>query len=443
MGRGKWLGVLLGALISVTLTGCLGQSDELYALPKQPDEYYELQKAIDLVLVPNASYSGPLTGANQQAVQLADLDGDGADEAVVFIKTPGERPLKVFIFDENKDGTYENTGIIEGDGSSFDAVEYAQLDGKPGLEILVGRQLSEQIPQSLCAYSYQNGVLTELMSTNYLEFTVVDLDRDDRKDVFLLRAPSEERVTVAELYRYVNDQMERAPEAYLSSGAKEIRRIVTGYVSQGVPAVFVASAYDADMIITDIFAYSGDTFRNVSTNAETGLSAQTVRSYNVYATDIDNDGLIELPSPVALPSQSGEHTYWVIDWFNLLPSGEKQVKMTTFHSYLNGWYLDLPALWYGELTVIRVEGEDGGYGYTFAKWNGREQEPEEIVTIYAFTGEDRVERANSDGRFLLAEKGETAYAAVFGTCSWAKQLSKEVFSTMFHFIRVDWNTGEI
>ena len=117
--------------------------------------------------------------------------------------------------------------------------------------------------------------------------------------------------------------------------------------------------------------------------------------------------------------------------------------MTTFHSYLNGWYMDLPALWNDKLTVIRVEGENGGYGYTFAKWNGREREPEEIVTIYAFTGEDRVERANSDGRFLLAEKGETAYAAAFGTCSWAKQLSQEVLSTMFHFIQVDWNTGEI
>ena len=445
MGRLKWMGVLMGALLSAALlTGCVGQStEELYALPKQPDEYYELQNAIDQLLTVNASYSGPLSGSNQQAVQLADLDGDAEDEAIVFIKTAGERPLKAYIFDETENGKYLNTGVIEGDGSAFDAVDYVQLDGEPGMEILLGRQLSEQITQSLCAYTYKDGHLTELMSTNYAEYTVVDLDGDDRRDVFVLRSPTEERAAVAELYRCVDGQMEREPEVQLSDGAKEIRRIVTGYVAQGIPAVFVASEYGENMIITDIFAFAGKDFRNISTNAETGLSAQTVRSYNVYASDIDSDGLIELPSPVALPSQSNEATYWVIDWYNLMPDGRRDVKTTTFHNYMSGWYLELPEHWHDHLTIMREEDSNGDRGYTFAKWNGREREPDAIVTIRAFAGEDRLERASADGNFLLAEKGEIAYAASLGDCAWAKQLTQEDLRAMFRFIEVDWNTGEI
>lgn len=445
MGRLKWMGVLMGALLSAALlTGCVGQStEELYALPKQPDEYYELQNAIDQLLTVNASYSGPLSGSNQQAVQLADLDGDAEDEAIVFIKTAGERPLKAYIFDETENGKYLNTGVIEGDGSAFDAVDYVQLDGEPGMEILLGRQLSEQITQSLCAYTYKDGHLTELMSTNYAEYTVVDLDGDDRRDVFVLRSPTEERAAVAELYRCVDGQMEREPEVQLSDGAKEIRRIVTGYVAQGIPAVFVASEYGENMIITDIFAFAGKDFRNISTNAETGLSAQTVRSYNVYASDIDSDGLIELPSPVALPSQSNEATYWVIDWYNLMPDGQRDVKTTTFHNYMSGWYLELPEHWHDHLTIMREEDSNGDRGYTFAKWNGREREPDAIVTIRAFAGEDRLERASADGNFLLAEKGEIAYAASLGDCAWAKQLTQEDLRAMFRFIEVDWNTGEI
>jgi len=445
MGRLKWMGVLMGALLSAALlTGCVGQStEELYALPKQPDEYYELQNAIDQLLTVNASYSGPLSGSNQQAVQLADLDGDAEDEAIVFIKTAGERPLKAYIFDETENGKYLNTGVIEGDGSAFDAVDYVQLDGEPGMEILLGRQLSEQITQSLCAYTYKDGHLTELMSTNYAEYTVADLDGDDRRDVFVLRSPTEERAAVAELYRCVDGQMEREPEVQLSDGAKEIRRIVTGYVAQGIPAVFVASEYGENMIITDIFAFAGKDFRNISTNAETGLSAQTVRSYNVYASDIDSDGLIELPSPVALPSQSNEATYWVIDWYNLMPDGRRDVKTTTFHNYMSGWYLELPEHWHDHLTIMREEDSNGDRGYTFAKWNGREQEPDAIVTIRAFAGEDRLERASADGNFLLAEKGEIAYAASLGDCAWAKQLTQEDLRAMFRFIEVDWNTGEI
>ncbi len=432
-------------LLMALCTGCVGRpADSFYALPQQPDEYYELQKAIDQVLVQDAAYSGPLTGSNQQAVQLADLDGDGQDEALVFVKTGGTKPLKTFIFDECGDGSFKNTAVIEGDGGAFDAVDYAQLDGKPGLEILVGRQLSEQISQSLGTYAYRDGRLVELMTANYVEFTVADLNGDDCRDVFVLRMEADGRTGVAELYRYENGQMVREPEAGLSAGAMQIKRIVTGYVSPGVPAVFVASAYGQEDIITDIFACTDGVFRNIAANTETGLSARTVRNYNVYASDIDYDGLVELPAPVALPStDSTEETHWVIDWFNLLPDGNQISKMTTYHCYQGGWYLDLPKDWYGQLTVSRRETDSKDHGYTFSKWNGRGWKMEDIFTIYAFSGEDRLTQASSNGCFLLAEKGETAFAAKFGDCSWAQELTQDDLRAMFHFIQVDWNSGEI
>ena len=144
-----------------------------------------------------------------------------------------------------------------------------------------------------------------------------------------------------------------------------------------------------------------------------------------------------------LPSDSGENTYWVIDWYNLEADGERTVKMTTFHSYLNGWYLDVPESWCGQLTVSREEDHEGNRGYIFSKWNGRNRKPEPIVTILAFTGDDRLNRAQENGRILLAEKGETAYAAVLGECALAQELSESDLYGMFHFIEVDWNTGEI
>ena len=444
MGRWKPVKALLGGLLLAALcSGCSVRSaDELYALPRQSDEYYDLQQAIDLVMPSGTSYAGPLTGSNQQAVQLADLDGDEEDEAIVFVKTSGEKPLKAYIFDRNGEA-YEKIDVIEGDGSDFDAVEYVQLDDKPGLEILLGRSLSDQILQSLSAYAYRDGRLVELMSTNYSEFKVVDLDGDDHKDVFVLRLEADERVGVAEIYRYQDGGMERHQEASLSSGAKQIKRILAGYVAQGVPAVFVASSYEEDTIITDIFAYVGQSLRNIAVNGEAGISAQTIRNYNVYATDIDEDGIIELPMPVALPSATaGEETYWMIDWYNLGADGEKKVKMTTYHNYAGSWYLILPDEWHDRISVSRSEEVAGVYGYTFSKWNGYDQEPEEIVTIYGFSGDDRLELAQQENRFLLAEKGEIAYAASLGTCDWAQALTHEDLTAMFHFIYLDWNSGE-
>lgn len=437
-----WLLIFVSLLLAL-LTGCSVRSvEKLYALPRQSDTYYDLQNAMDQVMVPGVSYSGPISGSNQQTVQLADVDGDGEDEALVFAKTSGERPLKIFVFDFQGD-SYENVAVIEGEGSAFDSVEYASLDDHPGLEIVVGRQLSDQIVQSLGVYSFRDGKMTELLSANYTEFRVVDLDGNEYKDLFLLRMETEERSGIAELYRYRNGVLERESEARLSSGAKQVKRIITGFVAQGVPAVFVACAYDADTIITDIFALVGNQFRNMAAGSEAGLSAQTVRSYNAYATDIDEDGIIELPMLVALPSTSAEEeTFWTIDWYSLKPEGGREVKLTTFHNYAASWYLILPEQWRGQLMVSREKTTETVPAYTFSRWYGYDRQPEEIMTIYTYTGEDRQELAQAEGKQLLAEKGDTVYSVCLGSNAWANSLTQENLSAMFHFIYLDWNSGE-
>ena len=70
--------LLLAVLvISLALTGCAMRTvDDLYSPPKRSEEYNDLQIAIDSVMA-DLQYCAPLSGENQQTVQMADLDGDG------------------------------------------------------------------------------------------------------------------------------------------------------------------------------------------------------------------------------------------------------------------------------------------------------------------------------------------------------------------------------
>ena len=100
MRRKKLALLSLAALFCLLLSGCFVKTvDELYTLPRHSDEYDNLQKAIDSVITADLQYSAPISGQNQQAIQLVDLDGDGEEEAVVFCKSNGDRPLKAYIFD--------------------------------------------------------------------------------------------------------------------------------------------------------------------------------------------------------------------------------------------------------------------------------------------------------------------------------------------------------
>lgn len=432
----------LGACVFL-LTGCFVKTvDELYTLPTHSDDYYDLQSAIDEVFESGTvSYSAPVSGANQQSVQLADLDGDGDDEAIAYLRTTGERPLCAYIFDKI-DGRYVNIAVIEGSGTAFASVEYAQLDGQDGMELIIGRKLSNQVLQAMSAYAVRDGRVVEIMSANYSEYTLVDLDGDGNRDIFLLRFDADERAGVAELYRSRDGQLERDPEASMSAGVECIKRIITGYLSSGVPAAFVASIYDADSIVTDVFAFRDGTFQNVTASG-TGLSVQTVRNYFVYAGDIDGDGLIELPQLETLPDAGeGGESYSAIRWYNLSLSGARTLKMTTWHCFSGGWFLQLPEEWDGRLTISRSDEVSGVRGYVFSQWDDGTRTAEPIVTIYAFSGEDRNQTAASDGRMVLAEKGDVTYAALLGSSTLARQLNQERLRQLFNFIHIDWNSGE-
>ena len=103
----------------------------MYALPKRSDDYNQLQSMIDSAMY-GMSYSAPRSGDNRQTVQMADLDGDGIDEYLIFAKGATEKPLQVIILKQNEKGQCRVFEIISSNGTAFEQVEYANLDENPG-----------------------------------------------------------------------------------------------------------------------------------------------------------------------------------------------------------------------------------------------------------------------------------------------------------------------
>ena len=120
----KKIGLLMLLVMALLLSGCAMRTvEEMYALPKRSEEYEELQSAIDTAMY-GLMYSSPRSGENQQTVQMADLDGDGIEEYLVFAKGASEKPLQVLIFSQQADGTVRTMETIGITGLDFEQVEY-------------------------------------------------------------------------------------------------------------------------------------------------------------------------------------------------------------------------------------------------------------------------------------------------------------------------------
>lgn len=437
----RWLSVASILSLAALLGGCvLEPAENLYAVPKQPESYYNLQSAIEEVMPAGAAYSPPTAGENQQAVQLNDLDGDGEDEALLYWKTEGETPLVLTVFDK-RNGQFEAVAEVRSAGNAFDQVAYVELDDRDGKEIVLGRQVSENVTQILSAYSLQGRELTELFSASYSEFTVASLSEGGEKGVFLLYQDADATNGTAEFYLWSDGQMVRQREAQMSAPVSAVRRILAGDMCKGVPAVFVASAYGEDSLVTDAFGFRNGSFVNFVRLDETDTEVKTVRDYYVYGCDIDRDGLMELPRLTAMreTEASGSKNQSLIHWYNLLPDGRTRDKLVTYHDYAGGWYAVIPERRTSALAVNQSAATGGGKLSTFLYLDGDSEQPLFTVITLPVAAAERL----SDGHWTtLLQKGDTVVAVRQESGAKQYALTIETLRDMINAIPVDWKTGE-
>lgn len=433
-----WLCLLLAAIL--LLSGCAMRTvDMMYRVPKRSEEYAQLQSAIDRAMA-GLEYCAPTSGENQQTVQMADLNGDGISEYLLFAKGSTENPLHILIFRQVGE-EYELMTTMESRGSAFEQVEYVDIDDQPGLEIVVGRRLSDQIQGAVSIYSFAEAEPRQLLSTGYSKFLTCDLDNDGRSELMVLgNGETDADNGIAVQYSFRAGSLERSAEVDLSEPADCIKRIMVSKLHGGTPAVYVASSADGSAIVTDIFAMKDGTFTNISFSNESGTSVQTLRNYYVYADDIDDDGILELPSLITMYQLSrvgSDEAQYLIRWFAMDPDGREVDKMYTFHNFQGGWYIQLNDDWASHVSVEQIEN-----GYRFFIWNSAYTRSEEIASIYALTGTDRDEQALADERFTLYRAEGVVYAAKLTPEAEAYGITQDSMISAFHLIQRDWKTGE-
>ena len=439
---GKYNRIFCLVLAAVLLlSGCSMRSVEaLYCLPKRSESYLDLQSVMDDNME-GLSFCAPLTGENRQTVQTADLSGDGRDEYLLFAKGSEDMSLQILVFSQTDRG-FALWQTITGKGSSFDLVEYVQMDGNAGLELVVGWQLSDRVMRSVAVYSFADNEIRQLVSTQYTKILTSDLDENGQGELLVLRPGlTEDSNGIAELYSVKNGAMERSKETPLSASAHSLKRIITGNLHGGIPAIFVGSNPGEDTIITDVFAVVGGTFTNVSLSGESGTSVQTLRNYYVYADDIDNDGEVELPDLITMiPVDTTKNAVQqhLIRWYAMASDGSKAEKAFTFHNFVDGWYMELQAQWASKISVVQE-----GNTYRFYWWNEDNTEAQKVFTVYALSGQDREAQAVVENRFVIHKTESVIYAARMEVASGILALSQENLIQSFHPIHYGWNSGEI
>ena len=436
-----WKRFLLAMTVMVLglMSGCtMRPVDQMYCLPKRPAAYNNLQAVMDEAMA-GKEYCAPLTGENLQTVQMVDLDGDGEREYLLFAKSESQKVLQILVF-RHEDGKYALSDTVECNGSAFDQVEYAQMDGRGGMELVIGCKLSDQLPRSVCVYTCVDAEIKQVATANYTKFLTCDLNDDMLTELMVFRSgQSNGDKGIAELYSMASGSMVRFNDVSMSGSADSLKHIAVGMLGSGAQAVFADCAVEGQGIVTDVYTVVDGVFTNLPFSAETATSHRTLREKVIYVEDVDGDGEIELPAlmDMKLPD-TGELTgdCALIRWYTLDKGGSETDKLYTYHDFAGGWYMELGDEWADRICVVQ-----DGDTYGFYLWNRMLSQPQRIFTVYAFSGQNREELALMENRFILQREKNTVYAAHLEVASGNMNLSREALIQGFHKIRQEWKTG--
>ena len=417
-------------LAAVLLSGCYSTGIDQYFSPPQPsEEYLQLQELIDKELSSGSEYAAPTRGSFRQSVQFTDLDGDGMEEALVFLRgADGTPKINIYLSVNNE---YRKVLTLDGEGRSIGSVDFADLDTDGRTDLIVAWQLTGSM-SLLSVYSLENWSGELLLSTDSTEYLTGDLNSDGREEILVLRNVST-GTYMADMYTLRPDREPQAASAALSSGIYGLQRLRMVTLADGSPALLAESLLDNGDLVTDVLSWREGSLVNLTLNRSTGIS-ETRRSYSlVYAQDIDGDGVVEIPHPQQLYSQGGE-LFWSVAWYKYDAFGRAGLDMTTYHCVTDGWYLELPDGWATGLTVRRVDDVPGERAVILSRL-GTDGSVHDLVAIYTITGENRIDRARLEGRFLLQEESSTVFAGQVMDNS----VDPAAIESRFHRIYSDWS----
>lgn len=399
------------ACLLLLLGGCEFKSgDKLLQVPKPSKTYEALQKQLSAITEQGAIAVAPQSGQNRTTVKLEDLDNDGVEEAIAFFceaKNPDR--FHVYVFQKEGD-RYATRGHVTGTGVQIASVSFPTLlpTGEKGI-VLSWKLGGDSVSTGMTVCSFTDGELNTLLETTYQSFITCDLDGDGADDIILLTTDPSGRRS-AQLYSYSRGKLELKGETTLAPEVQTVVSLKTGNLRGYQKAVFAEGKLEQGTgLMTDILICSGDGFRNIALEGEDAADSGTYRPVSVPATDVNGDGLTEVPRAAAMPGTSASDAVYMLDWY-AYSAGDNPVRVsTTYQNVSENWQFVLTDAWRGQVTVAKGTSE-GMSTTTFLEYHDSGKSTP-LLTIYRLTGDMRNYYASRDSMIELARTKNEIFAA--------------------------------
>lgn len=409
--------IVTAVLLSFVFSGCAvipADISELERPPKLTGEQQAIENALESKVGNKFTLKYPLNGDYRSAFVLKDLNHDGNNEALAFY-SPSNGTAGPHIALLNKSGgKWKFETDIGSDGSEIDCIAFGDFEGKGSEDLAVGWRSFNSTDLTLMVYSKKSD--NSYAKTNLGSFTKIktlDMDGDKKPDILLLKLDSNEKLASARLISYKNGKLSEIARAPLDSTVTSYAGVYETKVDSKTSGVMIDGYRSSDNMITELIYYKDGKLVAPFYDYYSHTVSVTRRSAAYESTDINGDGVVEVPLLESLPSVSdskNDNKVWLVKWSAFDGNYGLSQKLECIMNYSEDYYFIYPKKWGTNVTVNRQAG-DGSW--QFCEWDSDKNIYGKILfTIRVYKENEWSTMPDKDNLYRLSEKNGTAYVAM-------------------------------
>ncbi|MCR5019737.1 MAG: hypothetical protein K6B18_01935 [Ruminococcus sp.] len=407
--------------LSVGLSGCTGFSftvDSLLNAPKLTEEQGEIHEALTAAVGGSITLKYPRKGDNRSAFVIGNLDGEPGEEALVFYEyntgTGSDNGIRVNLLDKDSEGKWFSVKELAGAGTEVDRVIVSQMGEKNRYNVLVGYQSVAGSDCTLEIYSCYDGDFKRVGTDTYSILDTLDINYDGYREIVTIQRQTnpETNVTTAKaslLDMSADNELVKTEGIDMCSNVVNYVNTRSGLLNKQHEAIFIDGTNADGNLQTEIVYYRYSTLQNPMQLSQQKLLPLCTRPDRYYSTDVDGDGIVEIPSvkPMtgyenAITDEMVYMTTWNVykDFFDLTG------KYHGYYSISNGYFFSFPNRWNDQVTVKR---DADMTELVFYKYNGDINSSNTEIMRIAAVSRKESSSYSDDGYKLIASKGQLDY----------------------------------
>ena len=402
--------------LCLSLSGCRWsfEASEMLSSPSPAGELGEIKGLLDKKFGAPVALKYPRTGSTHSAIVIRDFDGDKKRDAVAFFKTEDKSqkntPAMHIVLLRESDSKWKIVSDTEVAAVALDKVEFYDLTGSGRTDIVVGWELAGSEGRRLEVYGITGGKLKNRVDKPYTVFAVCDLNNDSLPELVTAYINSAQHKASAAFIKVGEKGIKSSSEIQLDFAA-DYRAPVISETAEGAPALYIDAITADSGSFTQLLCIKDGVFSNLLPDGSAS------RPSNIAVTDLNGDGVPEVPSAQLLPSSpnlKGSENVAVTVWKTYSLDGANTVAYSAVN-YVDGYCVFLPDKWVGAVTASADYGKSQRTFYRYDNETGAVGE--EILSFITVSSADRADYDEEKSYMEMASSGNRVYYAKSGVSS--------------------------